>query len=172
MVLLRVLFCQPFERINAGQSNRQRLASQQLRPALVSVILKSLFGSVCLFLGRFDGASKPVPVPAAVPGGITSDDEEAELEALNEWVEAQGLPRGQMAFDYTDPATGEQLAVFDLAWPDGLQIELSQSVAVLIDEGGETLATAARAGYRCFTRVQDFRNYVATEISPAVGAVA
>ena len=120
----------------------------------------------------FDGTAKPEPVPAAVPGGITSDDEEAELEALNEWVEAQGLPRGQMAFDYTDPDTGEQLAVFDLAWPDGVQIELSQSVAVLIDEGGETLAIAARAGYRCFTRVQDFRTYVATEISPAVGVVA
>ena len=63
--------------------------------------------------------------PALVPGGITNDDEEAELEALNEWVEAQGLPRGQMAFDYTDPDTNEQLAVFDLAWPNGVQVEIS-----------------------------------------------
>ena len=77
-----------------------------------------------------------------------------------------------MAFDYTDPDTGEQLAVFDLAWPDGVQVELSQPVAVLLDEGGETLAIAAKAGYRCFTCVQDFHAYVATEISPAVGAVA
>ena len=108
----------------------------------------------------------------AVPGGITSDDEEAELEVLNEWVESQGLPRGQMSFDYTDPDTGEQLAVFDLAWPDGVQAELSQPVAVLLDEGGETLAVAAKAGYRCFTRIHEFRIYVTTEISPAVGAVA
>ena len=120
------------------------------------------------------GAARPEQdsAPAPVPGGITNDDEEAELEALNEWVEAQGLPGGQIAFDYTDPKTGEQLAVFDLAWPDGVQAELSQSVAVLLDEGGETLAIAARAGYRCFTRVQDFRAYVATEISPAVGVEA
>ena len=117
----------------------------------------------------FEGAAKPEPV--AVPGGIASDEEEAEIEALGEWVEAQGLPRGQMAFDYTDPETGEQIAVFDLAWPDGVQTELSQPVAVLLDEGDETLALAAKAGYRCFTRTQDFREYVATEISPAVGAV-
>ncbi|MCY3991873.1 MAG: hypothetical protein OXF50_11680 [Caldilineaceae bacterium] len=59
----------------------------------------------------FDGATEPDPVP----GGITSEDEEAELEALNEWVETQALPRGQISFDYTDINTGEQLAVFDLA---------------------------------------------------------
>ena len=120
----------------------------------------------------FEGAAKPEPVPAAVPGGITSEDEEAELETLNKWVAEQGLPHGQMAFDYTDPDTGEQLAVFDIAWPDGVQAELSQPVAILLDEGGETLAIAAKAGYRCFTRVRDFRGYVATEISPAVGVEA
>ena len=120
----------------------------------------------------FEGPVKPESVPAAVSVGITSVDEEAECGALNEWVEAQGLPRGQMAFDYTDPDTGEQLAVFDLAWPDGVQAELSQPVAVLLDEGGETLATAAKAGYRCFTHIQDFRTYVITEISPALGTAA
>ena len=120
----------------------------------------------------FEGAAKPELVSVSVPGGILSDDEEAELEALNAWVDAQDLPRGQVAFDYTDPNTGEQLAVFDLAWPDGVQAELSQPVAVLLDEGGETLAIAAKAGFRCFTRIRDFRTYVATEISPNVIAAA
>ncbi len=116
-----------------------------------------------------DLAAKPESAPVAVPGGITSKDEEAELEALNEWVAAQELPRGQVLYDYMDPDGGEQLAVFDLAWPGGVQAELSQPVAVLLDEGGETLAIAAKAGYRCFTRTQDFRSYIATEISPTVG---
>ena len=114
----------------------------------------------------FDSAAEPDSAPNPVPGGITSEDEEAQLETLNEWVETQNLPRGQMSFDYTDVNTGEQLAVFDLAWPDGVQAKLSQPVAVLLDEGDETLAIAVRAGYRCFTRVQDFRTYVVTEISP------
>ena len=115
----------------------------------------------------FDSAAEPDSAPKPIPGGITSEDEEAQLEALNEWVETQNLPRGQMSFDYTDVNTGEQLAVFDLAWPDGVQAKLSQPVAVLLDEGDETLAIAVRAGYRCFTRVQDFHTYVDTEINPA-----
>ena len=117
-----------------------------------------------------DSAATLEPVQKSVPGGITSEDEEAQLEALNKWLEQQDLPCGQMSFDYTDDNTGEQLAVFDLAWPDGIQAGLSDPVAVLLDEGVETLAIAARAGYRCFTRIQDFQSYVATVISPAVAA--
>ena len=71
-----------------------------------------------------------------------------------------------MSFDHTNPDTGEQIAVFDLVWPDGLQSELSQPVAVLLDEADETLAVAAAAGFRCFTREEDFRAYVDAEISP------
>ncbi len=113
-----------------------------------------------------DGDTRAEPVPKLVPGGITSDEEEAQIENLNEWVEEQGLPRGQISFDYTDAITGEQLAVFDLAWPDGLQAALSQPVAVLLDEGAETISIAASAGFRCFTQIVDFRRYVVTEISP------
>ena len=115
---------------------------------------------------------EPQPVPPVVPGGFTSEDEEAELEELNEWVADRGLPRGVMAFDYAHLATGEQLAVFDLAWPGGVQAGLSPPAAVLLNEGGETLAIAAKAGYLCFTRKEDFRNYIKNEVSPAVGVEA
>ena len=69
---------------------------------------------------RWMGTAAPV-VEAEAPtmGGITSEVEEAELESLNDWVESQGLPRGQIGFDYADPATGAQKALFDLAWPEG-----------------------------------------------------
>ena len=117
------------------------------------------------------GSASPEQEPMTIPGGVASEEEEAELEALNEWVEAQGLPRGQMAFDYTDPNTGALRAVLDLAWPDGVQEQLSQPLAVLLNEDGATLAIAAAAGYRCFTRKQDFLDYMATEIIP-VGAEA
>ena len=119
-----------------------------------------------------ESAARPETMPVSVPGGITSEDEEAELRRLNEWVQSQGLPPGQISFDYMDPNTGDQLAVFDLAWPDGVQAELTQPVAILLDEGIETLAIASKARYRCFTRIQDFRDYVDTEISPAVGIAA
>jgi hypothetical protein len=74
------------------------------------------------------------------------------------------LPRGSLAFDFADAATGEQKAVFDLAWPNGIQEELSQPVAVLLNESNETLAVASQAAYRCFTTIEEFRRYVQSEI--------
>lgn len=97
-------------------------------------------------------------------GGITSEDEEAELSALNAWVEAQDLPRGELSYDYADPGTGEQRAVFDLAWPSGIQAELSQPVALLIDEGNDVIRVASQAGFRCFTVIADFKRYVQKEV--------
>ena len=99
-----------------------------------------------------------------VIGGITSEQEEQELEALNAWVAERGLPRGELSHDFADAATGEQRAVFDLAWPNGIQQELSQPVAVLLNEGMEVVVLASSAGYRCFTDVQNFRHYVEKEI--------
>jgi len=102
--------------------------------------------------------------PFAVVGGISSEVEEQELQDINGWIAAQGLTPGFMAYDFADPVTGEQQAVFDLAWPQGIQEELSQPVAVLLNEGPEPLAVASRAGFRCFTSVEGFKAYVEKEI--------
>lgn len=110
------------------------------------------------------GAAAATPAAAALGGGITSEEEEAELEALNDWVESQGLPRGVLSYDFADPDSGEQRAVFDLAWPNGLQEELSQPVAVLIDEEAATIRIAGEAGFRCFTDSGSFRRYVDSEV--------
>lgn len=102
--------------------------------------------------------------PQPVLGGITSMEEEEILEKLNAWIQEKGLERGVLAYDYSDPESGMQQAVFDMAWPNGLQEELSEPVAVLLDESAETLALASRAGFRCFTSEGDFRKYVLQEI--------
>ena len=114
-------------------------------------------------------AAKPAEAPAVLVGGITSEAEEEELEILNDWMEAQGLPRGVLAFDFADEVSGEQKAVFDLAWPNGIQEELSQPVAVLLNENSETLALASRAGFRCFTTGQEFKDYVEKDILAGEG---
>ena len=100
----------------------------------------------------------------AIQGGITSEAEEEEIHAINEWVESQGLPRGVVAFDFADPQSGEQRAVFDLAWPNGLQEELSQPVAVLLHEDAATIKAASEAGFRAFADVQSFKRYVRNEV--------
>lgn len=110
------------------------------------------------------GPTAAMPAVVAVGSGITSEEEEEQLEALNDWMEAQGLPRGVLAYDFADAATGEQKAVFDLAWPNGVQEELSQPVAVLLNESTETIGIASQAGYRCFTTTEEFRRYVDSEI--------
>lgn len=111
--------------------------------------------------------SGPVSAPrpaAEVLGGITSEEEEAQLESLNDWIEKTGMPRGILAFDLADQQTGDQIAVLDLAWPAGVQEELSQPVAVLLNEDSATIALASQAGFRCFTGLSAFKRYVNTEV--------
>ena len=103
------------------------------------------------------------PAPTVL-GGIDSEAEEAELESINDWLADHDLPRGHLAFDHADPATGAQTAVFDLAWPSGLQPGLTGPIAVLLNEPAEVLEIASAAGYRCFTSGTAFRAYVEGEI--------
>lgn len=97
-------------------------------------------------------------------GGITSEQEEELLETLNQWIEDQGLPRGYLSHEIVDQVTGDQKAIFDLAWPNGLQEELSQPVALLINEESSVITYASQLGYICFTDSDSFKQYVISEI--------
>lgn len=110
------------------------------------------------------GSPAPAPTPDATIGGITSEDEEAQLEELNAWLETQGLQRGELSWDFADPQTGEQKAVFDLVWLAGIQPELTQPVAVLLNEEATLISLASEAGFRCFTDAASFRRYVEREV--------
>lgn len=96
--------------------------------------------------------------------GIESEIEEKELNELNKWVKEQGLHQGVMSYELVDQGNGDQLAIFDLAWPQGLQEGLSQPVTVLINESSEVLSLANGAGFRCFTSIEEFKYYVNIEI--------
>ena len=136
-------------------------ARKQLLAAEVNKRMEELLHGETRWLA---GAAVPATEAATIIGGITSEEEEEQLEALNGWIDGQGLPRGMLAYDFADPGTGEQKAVFDLAWPNGIQEELSQPVAVLLNEGSEVIAIASQAGYRCFVSVAEFKRYVQSEI--------
>lgn len=110
------------------------------------------------------GPTALMPSHVPVGGGITSEAEEEALEELNEWIESQGLPRGILSYDFADPESGEQIAALDLAWPHGIQEELSQPVAVLLNETTDTLCVANRAGFRCFTGTDELKQYIHREI--------
>lgn len=98
------------------------------------------------------------------PVSIADDDEEALIHEINEWAQSKGLSAGIIGYEFADPITGEQLAMFDLAWPEGVQSELSEPVAILIDEEQDVLIAANRHGYRFFVNKEDFQSYVNNEI--------
>jgi hypothetical protein len=98
--------------------------------------------------------------PIVIPGGIADDIESDLLLRTNIWVAEQGLPEGEMLYELRDEATEQPLVLLDLAWPDGMQTGLSEPIALLIDEELEVLEEASASGFRCFTNVDDFRNYV------------
>ena len=54
--------------------------------------------------------------------------------------------------------------MIDLAWPEGLQVGLSDRVAGLLNEPVDVLSLASAAGYRCFTTTDAFRAYVNSEV--------
>lgn len=102
-------------------------------------------------------------LPTLRPSSIADDEEEALLNEINQWLILRGLPPGILGYEIVDPVT-EQTAMFDLAWPDGVQAELSEPVAVLIDEDVEVLAVAGKNGYRFFTSSKGFKQYINEEI--------
>jgi hypothetical protein len=112
-----------------------------------------------------DGTALPQETDEAeVLGGISDQDEEAKLLEINDWMRTRGLPAGLISHEHVDPENGQQVALFDLAWPEGVQTELTQPVAVLLNEPRQILEVASRAGFRCFTTGDDFRAYVLGEI--------
>ena len=81
-----------------------------------------------------------------------------------EWVSQYQLPDPELEYELVDEATGEPLAVLDMAWPDGLQPGFSRPCAVLLNEPREVEEAANRAGYRFFTSIAEFKEYVEKEI--------
>ena len=110
--------------------------------------------------------TKPIQssVQVGIPGSIESEEERDLLRGCNRWIVDRQLPEGRFEYELADSETGQPVAVLDLAWPHGLQPGLSEPVAVLLDEGPETLAQANNAGFRCFTSIEVFQTYVKAEI--------
>lgn len=113
-----------------------------------------------------EGPSAPIVEEVQVNelGGIESEEDDQKLEALNNWVAEHGLPRGNRDYEIAHPETGAPEVRLDLAWPSGLQEGLSEPVAVLLNEERQVLAQASERGYRCFTDIEPFKQYVRSNV--------
>jgi hypothetical protein len=141
---------------------RQRLLAEATNQFLEELLHGEQLADVDLEIGEAAAISALGPVPTI--GGVDSEDEEAEILACNDWIVNQGLPEGEYLYELSEPEEGRPIAILDLAWPNGLQEEFSQPVAVLISEGPDVLERANAAGFRYFTSVEMFKQYVRTEI--------
>jgi len=94
------------------------------------------------------------------PVHMVSDEEERALRECQSWLEEHGLPHGESGHELIDEASGDLMATLDLAWPEGVQEGLGHPVALLLEEDDETRYAAQQFGFRYFTSVPEFQNYV------------
>lgn len=93
-----------------------------------------------------------------VEDSTLSDENEVILE-LALWMEENGLDSGEISYEITDDE-GNELATFDLAWPDGIQVGLSKPITFLIEQPDEAFEVANLEGYTYFTNVVEFKSHV------------
>lgn len=88
-----------------------------------------------------------------------SKDEDEIVLSASYWMEEKGFDSGELDYELVDEE-GNLLATFDLAWPDGVQTGLSEPLALLINEPPEILRKANAAGFKFFTDIKEFMEFV------------
>lgn len=146
-------------------------ARRALLADATNTFLKDLLHGQVIESDAESGTKRASNVPLPDIHGTIDEEEEQAIDELNAWLEQNGLPPGEIAYELSDGATGQALAVLDLAWPDGVQRGLSERVCVLLNEPPETLGTASKHGFRCFLTTNEFKAYVLSEllVLPAAG---
>ncbi len=95
--------------------------------------------------------------------GSMDDEEEQLVDSLMTWMRKRGLPEGEKQYELIAP-DGALLAVLDLAWPDGIQTQLTPPAALILNEDEAIERLLNHHGYRFFTEVEGLKRYVETEI--------
>lgn len=113
-------------------------------------------------------------VVAVEPPGVEQieDEEERAISQCQAWIQSVGFVRGEENHELVDAKTADQLAVLDLAWPNGLQEGLTEPVALLLNETAEVETVAGAMGFRFFTDVETFQSYVRRELLDEPGEAA
>jgi hypothetical protein len=139
-------------------------ARRELLAAAANGFLQSLYAGTVQPRELPEAPELVPPAVAPIIGIHGKDAEEGQLLDLMEWMDARGLPTGELYHEVTDEVSGEILAVLDLAWPAGVQEGLSQPVSILLNETSETEELANAAGHRFFTDVESFKAYVEVDL--------
>jgi len=85
------------------------------------------------------------------------DDE--DILDVGQWMRDKGLPEGLANFELIDEK-GNVLMIIDIAWPQGIQSELSEPLALLKNESDSNYGIVNRYGYKYFTNLEEFKSYI------------
>ena len=113
----------------------------------------------------YEGTAEPVTIENYSERNVTqslnttSSEEDKIINNINEWMEQQGLDTGVKNYNVVDE-DGVVLATIDLAWPNGIQAELSKPIALLLNETEDTHATVNQNGYIYFIDADSFKKYI------------
>ena len=89
----------------------------------------------------------------------TDESEEAEIEEFTNWLTEKGLNPGTANHELIDE-NGHIVAIIDLAWPQGIQVGLSEPIALLLNETEEIQATVSKFGYRYYRSVDELKQHI------------
>ena len=85
-----------------------------------------------------------------------------ELDDLDGWLEEQQLLPGSRDFMVTDPATGEDVALVDAAWPNGIAGGYTQPLAIQLDSDRSERRALESSGYVIFDDIEAMKKWIAT----------
>ena len=91
--------------------------------------------------------------------GVSNDiNEDEKILELSYWMEENGLSGGEI--NYELKVSDNESIIIDLAWPDGIQNNLSEPVAIMIDEENSNISKVNLQKYRVFEDVKSFKEYI------------
>lgn len=116
-------------------------------------------------INRFlDELSYDVPEELTPAGAAHYDDEtddrEASILSLVEYLEGEGFARPEFDVEVSHPETGQILAVAEAYWPRGLQEGLGDPIVLELDPEAAELEALSILGYKVFTTVESLREFV------------
>ncbi|WP_302588039.1 hypothetical protein [uncultured Ruminococcus sp.] len=78
-------------------------------------------------------------------------------------MKKRGLNEGVPNHELIDES-GNVIGILDLAWPQGIQNGLSERIAILLNETADVQATVSKYGYRYYTSIEEFKEYIRTRL--------
>ena len=83
-----------------------------------------------------------------------------ELMKFLLWIEEKNIPIPELSYEINDLDTGENFAIVELAWPNGLQVGYSQPLALILEDDLEIKAHLNQAGFMFFNSIDSLKEHI------------